>query len=172
MINTVKTHFGKAKKISLLFPIVVLIISCQAEPKKQYFNEEDYKSLTHLSEALTAWYEINQLNKMDNEKDFKTYLELVRKIHLECAQVEDVTLNKIDINFATQFRMNLQEGFKMIDQGFKKKFKEPTNRNVHQNMGTSDIIDGENKIISFHEYYNSNIERIVRKLRDKGVEIL
>ena len=137
----------------------------------KYFDKDDEAAFGHLSNALSAWYESNQLGMPNSEADMNRVLALLNRVHSECALVPDKTLKKIDEEFAVQWRQNLQQGARQYEAGLRAYMKAAKNRTKPSPADQDLTNEGQQKILRFHSYYNANIERIVKKLQAQGVEL-
>ena len=137
----------------------------------KYFDKEDEKGLEHLSKAIMAWYDVNQMGMPKSDKEFNRVCAKLDKVFEECSKVPDKTLNKIDAVFSRQFRDNLQQGAYLFAHGLRSykaaldKGKDPSEKS------RSEMNSGQQKMVRFHKYYNANIERIARELKKRGVDI-
>ncbi len=163
---------SKCMKHALAFTLaaVLLVSTCVALAGK-YFDKEDEKGIEHYSNALMAWYEVNQLGLPNSDDDIKRVVSLLSRVHAECAKVSDKTLKKIDGELAKEFRNNLQEGARRYASGLNAYSEAVKNGATPSEQAKSDINSGQQKIVHFHRFYNANIERIVNFLKSKGVDI-
>lgn len=137
----------------------------------EYFDKDDQEGLKHLSGALMAWYAVNQLGQPKSEKDMEKVFSLLGRVYSECKQVPDTTLKKVDTEFASQLRENLQVGVRQYESGLRAYWEASKKGNKPTAKAKSDMNSGQQKMVRFHRYYNANIERIVRNLKSKGVDI-
>ena len=164
VMRCIKTGIIFALMVSVLGPSHVALAG-------KYFDKEDEKGLEHLSGALMAWYETNQLGQPKNDKDVKRLIDLLDRVFVECTKVPDKTLKKIDAGFANQFRENLQNGAHLFGSGMKSYWAAKKNGDKLSDGAKSDMNEGQQRMVRFHNYYNANIERIVKELKKNGVDI-
>jgi len=155
----------------LLFLMGFSVSGVRSVEAAQYFDKDDMKGMGQLSTALMAWYEVNQLGLPKNDSDMKKILNLLKKVHSECSKVTDKTLEKVDPEFAVQWRRNLQDGARMYEAGMRASWKAKKQKRKPTKDEASQMSGGQNRMVKFHGYYNANIERIVKELKSKGVDI-
>lgn len=137
----------------------------------EYFDKQDEKAIEHFSRALMIWYETNQLGQPKSNADMEHILTLLNRVYTECEKVSDNTLIKIDKELALQYRNNLQEGARQYEKGMRAYWNAIQSGNRPTAAAKSDLNGGQQKMVRFHEFYNANIEHIMKKLKSKGVDI-
>jgi hypothetical protein len=160
----------KALLFLLAIIILAIVIGCSSsDTANEYFSDADTESLKHLSNALSAWYNINQVDELKSDKDYEQILTLLDTVYLECQSISDSTLIKIDHEFKKQLRDNLQGGAHLLAGGMRAIYNK--NGTVPVSQAKGDMQSGHQMMLLFHQYYNKNIEGIVGKLRSRGVDI-
>jgi len=138
----------------------------------EYFDKEVEKGIEHISNALMAWHEVNQLGLPNSDVDLKHIIALLKRVHSECAKVPDKTLRKMDAELAKEFRNNLQEGACLYASGMSEYRKAVKKVATPSSRARTDMTNGQQKLVRFQRFYNANIERIIRFLKSKGVDII
>ena len=168
-------HFGAqswtTKRTATLALVVIVSVFANAALAGKYFDKDDEKAMEHLSGALMAWYEMNQLGQPRGDADMERVYSLLNRVHSECSKVPDKTLKKIDAEFAAQWRQNLQEGARQYELGLRGYYRDAKSGGNPDPSFKTQMNLGQQKMVRFHTYYNANIERIVGHLKSKGVDI-
>jgi hypothetical protein len=169
----VRLLFGRRHRTLFFLSVVVLscAIGASGLSASSSFDKEDRAAMEHLSRALMAWYEVNQLGQPQSHADVQRVLRLMKEIHVECGKVPDKTLAKIDSAFLHQWRDNLEKGAELYELGMREYYNAVKRGESMPAPAKSQMSDGQARMLKFHRYYNSNIERIVADLQARGIEI-